>query len=193
MKRRDVIRHEPTDFAGLIREEGAKLGELHAQVRRTFLRREHDSESHRAWDLACYAFHSYRSKMDPHIELAGRKRRYERRVLEFVVSFLEVDPWFFGSGYLKETYLTRLKRSDLDETVKERLRRVLLDAVDQRGTREFKRYCRLAAVIWDDGLVSSLERAGESTDGAVASRARFMLGVIHQRRWSERLKTGQVP
>jgi hypothetical protein len=171
----------PTDFAGLIAEEGAKLGELHAQVRRTFLLRDRDSESHREWDRACYAFHSYKSKMDSYIELAGRKRRYERRVLEFVVSFLEADPWFFGSGYLKETFLTRLKRSDLDEAVKERLRRVLLDAVERRGTREFKRYCRLAAVIWDEGLVSALEKVSEGADGAVAGRARFMLGVIIQR------------
>jgi hypothetical protein len=172
----------PAAFAGLIRDEGAKLGELHAQVHRTFLQRDRDAQSRLEWERACEAFHHYASRMDSCIELARRKRRYsEKRLLEFVVCFLEVDPWFRDSGYLKEIFLTRLKRSDLDEETQERLRRVLLDAVARRGTREFKRYCRLAAVIADEELVSALEEAGESPKGAVASRARFMLGVVRQR------------
>ena len=174
------------DFTELIAEEGAKLGELHAQVHRTFSRRDRDSKSHVEWERACYAFRSYVSPMDSYIERARRKARYSERLLEFVVCFLEVDPWFFGSGYLKENFLTRLKQSDLDEATKGRLRRVLLDAVDRRGTREFKRYCRLAAVIGDEDLVSALEKASENTDGAVASRAKFMLGRIHQRQGERR-------
>ena len=181
------------DFTELIAEEGAKLGELHAQVRRTFLHRERDTKSHQEWERACYAFNSYKSPMASYIERASRKvRRYEKSLLEFVVCFLEVDPWFFGSGYLKETFLTRLKQSDLDEATKGRLRRVLLDAVDRRGTREFKRYSRLAAVIWDEDFVSALERAIESTDGAVASRARFMLGAVRQRQRMSRARDQTV-
>jgi phage-related minor tail protein len=64
----------------------------------------------------------------------------------------------------------------------------LLDAVDRRGTREFKYYCRLAAVIADEDLVSALERASESAGGAVASRAKRMLGVIRQRQRLDRLQ-----
>lgn len=172
------------DLTQLIAEEGAKLGELHAQVRRTFLHRERDSKSHAEWDRACWAFRSYVSPLEPYIERARKYKeaRYaNKNILEFVVCFLEVDPWFDCSGYLKQIFLTRLKRSDLDEAIKERLRRVLLDAVDRRGTREFKHYCRLAAVIGDEDLVSALEKASENTEGAVASRARMMLRTIRQR------------
>ena len=101
--------------------------------------------------------------------------------MEFVVCFLEVDPWFFRSGYLKGIFLTRLKRSDLNDAIKERLRIVLVDAVDRRGTREFKYYRRLAAAIAGEGLVSALEKASENTDGAVANRARLMLNTIRQK------------
>jgi hypothetical protein len=172
----------PAYFTELIAEEGARLGELHARVHRTFLHRDHDEKSRLEWDAACYAFRVYESRMDRHIQRARKAARYsERRLLEFVVCFLEVDPWFFGSGYLKETFLTRLKQSALDEATQGRLRRVLLASVDRRGTREFRRYCRLAAVISDESLVSALEEASRSTDGAVASRARLMLGTIRQR------------
>ena len=176
---------DSANFVELIAEEGAKLGELHARLQRAFFHRECDSPSHREWDRAAYAFRTYVSPLDPYIERARKKRRYsEGRLLEFVVAFLEVDPWFFGSGYLKEGFLTRLKRSDLDEAIRERLRRVLLDAVERRGAREFQRYCRLAAVIPNEDFVSALQQATASADGAVASRARRMLGVIRQRRGS---------
>ncbi len=166
----------------MITEEGAKLGELHAQVHQTLLHRDRDAKSRSEWELACTAFHSYVSRMDYHIERACKNVRYnEKQLLEFVVCFLEVDPWFYRSGYLKEVFLTRLKRSDLNDAIKERLRIVLAGSVHRRGTREFKYYCRLAAVIGDEGLVSALEKASESADGAVAYRAKSMLRVIRQR------------
>jgi len=173
----------PANFTELITEESARLGELHAQVHRTFLHRDRDEKARLEWGRACDAFHARVSPMDRYIDRACEKARYsdDRRLLEFVVCFLEVDPWFFRSGYLKQIFLTRLKRSDLDEATQERLRKVLLGIVARRGTREFKHYCRLAAVIADESLVSALEKAGESTDGAIARRARWMLGVILQR------------
>ena len=172
----------PLKLTELIAEEGAKLRELHAQVHRTFLHRDHDAQSRLEWERACAAFHSRKSRLDPYIERACKKARYtDKNLLEFVVCFLEVDPWFFGSGYLKQIFLTRLKRSDLDEATKGRLRRVLLDAVNRRGTRDFKHYCRLAAVIGDEGLVAALEKASDNNDRAVASRAKLMLGTIRQR------------
>src|SRR5262245_27006935 len=148
------------DFTKLITEEGAKLEELYVQVRRT------------------------ESRLDPYIKRACKYKmgRYVKKdLLEFAVCFLEVDPWFYRSGYLKQIFLSRLKRSDLDEAIKGRLRMVLLDAVDRRGTREFRYYCRLAAVIGDEDLVAVLEKASESSGGAVASRAKLMLSTIRQR------------
>lgn len=170
------------DFTELIAEEGAKLRGLHAQVHRTFLHRDSDAKSRLEWERACDAFHSYISRLNPYIERACKKVRYaDKNLLEFVVCFLEVDPWFFRSGYLKQIFLTRLKRSDLNEATKGRLRSVLLDAVNRRGTREFKYYCRLAAVIGDEGLVAALEKASDDSDCAVANRAKLMLGTIRQR------------
>lgn len=170
------------DFTRLIAEEGGRLGELHAQVHRTFRRRDLDAESRLEWERAADAFRSYVSRMDRYIERASQKDRYsDKNLLEFVVCFLEVDPWFYRSGYLKEAFLTRLKRSDLDETTQARLRRVLLDSLHRRGSREFKYYCRLAAVLAEQDLVSALEEASGSSDVTVARRAGRMLRTIRQR------------
>src|SRR5215475_11272381 len=97
----------PVDFTELIAEEGARLGELHAQVHRTLSHRDRDAKSRLEWERACDAFHARVSRMDTYIERACKEVRFSNnKIVEFVVCFLEVDPWFFGSGYLKEIFLT---------------------------------------------------------------------------------------
>ena len=94
------------------------------------------------------------------------------------VAFLEADPMFPGSGYLKETLLRRLGQVPLDADAVARLREVLADAVRRRGGREFRRYCGLAARLADGGFVERLRPALASPDPATRSRARMMAGWI---------------
>jgi hypothetical protein len=159
----------------------AKLKEIHAEVHRTSLRRHLDTTSRLEWEAACKAFHSFESTLDPYIERACNDERYDDSdLLEFVVCFLEVDPWVFRSGYLKQVFLTRLKRSRLDSVTRRRLLSVLLDAVERRGGREFRYYCRLAAAIADQGTVDALAITLAKTNGAKANRAKLMLEAIRQ-------------
>jgi len=172
-----------SDFVDLIKSEAAKLEALHAAIDRTVVDRDKNDEARRAWDSACEAFHTYRSRMDPYLERACDEERYaDSDLLEFAVAFLEVDPWFFRSGYLKQILLTRLKRSDLSEPLRQRLRRVLADAARRRGTREFKHYCRLAVSLADHELASELEVLRVGTDVAAARRAKMMLEAIRNQR-----------
>ena len=175
------MRH--SDFLELIKEYAAKRRALAANVHRTVVDRDRDERSRRAWENACDAFHSQASKLDSYFERAWSEERYtDSDVLEFVVCFLEADPWFFRSGYLKQIFLTRLKRSDLNEPLKKRLRNVLVDAVQRRGTREFRHYCRLAVMLADQELLSQLEAARSDADSARAHRAKMMLETIRNQR-----------
>lgn len=134
------------DIAQLIRDESAKYRALHERIHQTCRRRHVDHASQEAWRQACEAFHSFRSSLDPLFERAFQETNYcDKALTEFVICFLEVDPRFFRSGYIKQVILTRLKRSVLCEHDQRRLRGVCVDAVSRRGGREFKYYCRLAA------------------------------------------------
>lgn len=167
------------DICRLIRDEAAKLQRLHAAVHETFVHRDRDARSRQVWSDACEAFHTHVSAIDGYLDRACDERRYvDRQVIEFSTCFLEVDPWFFRSGFLKQELLTRLKRSDLDKQTRERLRAVLIDAVNRRGTREFRYYCRLAVHLATFDLVKQLQRASVGIDRARASRARMMLKHI---------------
>ena len=170
------------EFATLIRAESAKLEELHSAIHRTLPGRDRSPHLRREWEAATRALHAYKSPLDPYIERACTEAHYsDPELLEFVIAFLESDAWFFRSGYLKEVFITRLKRSVLAETAKIRLRGVLLDAVNRRGTREFKRYCRLATVVADRKLLADLDSAAaDSGDRSRASRASMMRDHIQQ-------------
>lgn len=170
------------EFATLIRTESAKLEELHSAIHRSFVNRDHDERSRREWQAAARAFHAYKSALDPYVERACTEINYsDPELLEFVISFLESNAWFFRSGYLKQVFITRLKRSQLNEAAKKRLRRVLVDAVNRRGTREFKYYCRLATALADHELLAELASAADdSGDRSRASRASMMRDHIRQ-------------
>ena len=170
------------DFRRLILAESAKLVQLHAEVHRAAALRDRDASHRRDWEQACRGFHSYTSPLSTYFERACVEPCYcDRDLIEFAVCFLEVDPMFFRSGYLKQIVITRLKRSELREGDKSRLRGVVWDAVNCRGTREFRYYCHLAGALADNTLVTRLEAARQELGSARASRAAMMLEHVHQR------------
>lgn len=108
-------------------------------------------------------------------------RRGERSGLEAMIEFLEADPWFFRSGYIKAIVLSAIKRFAFEPDEAERLRRVVLDVVDRRDGREFRDYCRLARRIATPEFRSELEGRAAWTplsDPAVARRARWVLAAL---------------
>ncbi len=162
------------DIAQLIRDESAKYRALHKRVHETCQRRNVDHSSQEAWRQACKAFHAFRSSQDPLFERAFQEKSYcDKTLIEFAICFLEVD--------IKQIILTRIKRSALCESDRRRLRGVCIDAVNYRGGREFKYYCRLAAALADDLLITQLEGATGGAPTARTARARIMLARIRQR------------
>ena len=102
----------------------------------------------------------------------------KRSGLDEVIDFLEADPWFFRSGYVKATALRAIKRVPLEPDEAERLRRVILDIVERRDRREFRDYCRLARHLATPGFRSKVEERVTSADPAVARRARWVLAAL---------------
>lgn len=127
---------------------------------------------------------AHRPFWQDHIEQIEKKTAIRSpQTVEFMITFLEVDPWFWGSGYMKEKLIRRLKQAPLKDPQKARLRTVALDAVLRRPHREFKHYCKLARALQTPDFVGNVERLATgsdtgSDDGAVRARARRMLQVM---------------
>ena len=167
-------------FEALIVAETEKLRSLHEAINQTVIFRDRSPSSNEAWRRACADFHSYQSRLDPYIERVFNDANFEdQETIEFVISFLELDPRFFRSGYIKEAMLPKIGRAELTSKQLKRLRVVLLDAIDRCGGREFRQYCRLAAHIYDDNLVSELRRVSSAGD-AQGSRSKMMLRYVEE-------------
>jgi hypothetical protein len=167
-------------FKDLITSESEKLRSLHEAIHETVIFRDRSPSANEAWRRACEDFHSYESRLSPYLERVFSDSDYkDQETIEFVISFLELDPRFFRSGYIKEEMLRKIGRAELNSKQIVRLRVVLLDAVQRRGGREFRRYCRVAAQIGHDDLLAELRSLSSEGDSA-GSRAKMMLRYVEQ-------------
>ncbi len=80
----------------------------------------------------------------------------DREGLPLVLAFLEADPYVFGSGYAKERALRALKRITLTNGEVDRLRRIVIAAVEGPDQRTFHAYRRLAGHLDGQSLQDAL-------------------------------------
>jgi hypothetical protein len=98
--------------------------------------------------------------------------------LETIMRFLEIDPWFHGSGYLKENVITAIKPWMLSADDAKRLQYVCLSIVDRRDGREFRAFCSLARKVDAPELREALTQRLTHSDPHVRRRARWMLDAL---------------
>jgi hypothetical protein len=65
------------------------------------------------------------------------------------VRFLEADPRFFRSGYIKADLIRHVRKAQLSNDQRIRLRRVILIRIQGQDAREFRSYCHLARAVAD--------------------------------------------
>jgi hypothetical protein len=165
-------------FTNVIEANAAELRALEEEVHRTrekFGRGEEWSEASRrffaAFDRLAFPGGLARAiKQLPEDDLA---------IIETSVRFLEADPWFFRSGYIKADLLKHLRQAPLTEDQKLRLQKVIIDRIYGEDRREFKNYCRIARFITDQNFEQSLTELTSSTVEHVSRHARW---VLHQLR-----------
>ncbi len=107
-----------------------------------------------------------------------RLKEGNRSGLEPVVEFLEADPWFDGSGYTKAELIRYLRRIELPGIIRDRLREVVIAAVERRDRREFRYYCKLGRTVDSPELRQKLAARLEDGDPAVRRRARWVLDAL---------------
>jgi len=103
--------------------------------------------------------------------------------VEMGIQFLELDPWFFRSGYMKETLIRLLRRQNLTEEQATRLRNTVLAVVDKGDRREFRHYCRLAVTVEDANFRRQLLQRLRGDDPGCARRALWILTRLRDVHW----------
>lgn len=163
----------------------------HERVRLTFAARHQDSKSWKAWDYATSAWHAqaYVTGTLWSDGFLAALRASQRSAVDDAILYLEVDPWYFRSGYLKERLIRGVKAAELSEQDQRRLWSVVWNAAAGRNRREFRNYCSLAAVVGNADLIQQLEEVTPERDTAAQGKFRYLLGYLQKHSEFEKGRT----
>ncbi len=159
----------------------AELRSLHQAIHIAFARRSESAARQQEWQAACRHSHEAHDRLAFPGGLARGMRLLAEgnpATIEESIRFLEADPWFFRSGYIKAEIIRRLRRAPLSPAQVGRLQQVILARVAGRDTREFRWYCRLARVVSDPDFRREVERLSHSPADPIARRARWVAAQI---------------
>ncbi len=170
------IRYPVMSIRTQISDNAARLRALHAELHRAFLEDSH-GPTHTA---ACAAFQrSYNALAFPGglEHFFKRLKRLEPSAIDEAIEYLEADPWYFRSGYVKEEIVRRLKKAPITERQRHRLAVVILRSM-ATGTRRLARHlAKLAIFVDSPAFRSRIEAFSHSTD-EVQHRAKHLLDVL---------------
>ena len=101
--------------------------------------------------------------------------------LEAAAAFLEADPWFPNSGYVKVKLIRHIKPPMLTSEDVTRLQNVVLEMVERRNGQEFRAYCKLARKVDGPRLRAQLAQRVNEGGFDVRRRARWVLEALAQK------------
>jgi hypothetical protein len=108
-------------------------------------------------EKSCSDYHGYKSPLSSYYYNVNKGCNFlDEETIEFIFRFLEIDPNFHRSGYIKERMLDLVKRIDLNALKKERIRSLLINAVQNISGREYRRYCRLLPIVKNETIISEV-------------------------------------
>ena len=167
-------------YAARAAEVTAASDALRAAARALRDRRDASDPATIAWEAAAARVHHAIERAYPpgFREALDALRSGDPAGLETAIDVLEGDPLFFRSGYVKAELIRLISRQPLTETQMARLRDVVLGIVDRRDGREFRRYCRLARRLDDQGLRRDLDVRRRSDDADIRRRAAWVLDAL---------------
>ena len=114
-------------------------------------------------------------------EVGGGLRSVANLAVDDMLDYLETAPVFYRSGYLAEMLLRELRRRTLDPGQVRRLQNLLVDVARSRDCREYRRYCRVAVAVDNEGFRARLRDLADTEDPDIRRRATWMLAALGER------------
>ncbi|HEY2841523.1 MAG TPA: hypothetical protein VGJ26_20355 [Pirellulales bacterium] len=160
-----------SQIRSVILENAVKICALNYEIELGWKEQPHERRHH----AAAQEFHaSYDALAFP--GGLNALRNGDPEAVEKAIRFLEADPLFFRSGYIKEKLIGRLKQSSLSANQTNRIRIVVLRSLS--SWRMPRAIARLAPKVTSESLISDLHAALESSNDRVRIRAKHMLQVL---------------
>ena len=156
--------------------------EIHAAFKDVVNRNDEGDPRTKRWLEAIKAFGMARSRVYPddlRLVEQGALPATEVGTAD-ILDFLEADPVFYGSGYMKEELLGALKKRSLQRHEVQRLQAIILHVVHKADRREFRRYCRVATTIDDERFRQELTALEVAGDPDVRRRSGWVMTALRE-------------
>lgn len=178
--------HRGVDLRAEILKNAATLREMHDAIERSYAKQPHGPDH----ATACSTFHANYDRLAfPGGLNDGLERLKQLRpdAVETAIQFLEADPWFHRSGYIKEEILRRLKHPEFSESQRKRLTSLVVQSL-RSGTDRVFHYFKNLAPFLDRGVIrSTAEEAMKESQPRICRRAR----ALHDRLWTPESATAR--
>jgi hypothetical protein len=175
---------KPASFDQLVMAERAEQARLLChEAYRLYDRRLGRDDEEAVWKKASALFRQATDEAYPpgFWESFAKLKKGDSRGVEQAIIFLEKDPWFFGSGYVKADLLRFIRKHPLSNDDAQRLRAVVIAAVKLRDRREFKYYCRVSRYVDSPEFQADLQALSRHPDADVQRRARWVISATSQK------------
>ncbi|MCE5198779.1 MAG: hypothetical protein ABFD54_10455 [Armatimonadota bacterium] len=147
-------------------------------INETYSQRQQNQETWAAWKEACADFHQTRVATDYlwSDKVRLKIKNGDREVINDALLYLEVDPWYFRSGYLKERLIDALKSAPLTNEDVNRIQNIIINIAGGPNRREFRRFCQLAARVTSPEFEELLVQLAKEHDpgGKLAYLLRYL-------------------
>lgn len=167
-----------------ILKDAQTITKLNNEIMRTFESRSESEDAYQAWSEACRIFHdSYNDLAFPGGLEQGLAllKKGDSETIETAITYLEANPYYFRSGYIKEKILRLLKQATLTKKQIGQLQDILINVIQRTGRRENREYRRLAQKIADDKFRARLQKIiQDSNDPRIIERAQHMLDGLNE-------------
>jgi len=158
-------------------KNAAELTQKHILVKETA-----QGSDRQAWEKAAQDFHHHYNRLafpGGLKEALNLLKQNDPATIEVAIVYLEADPYFHRSGYIKQQIARLLKQSILSEQNILQIQAVLLQFIQQGRGRQEHEYNRLAKKIKTPAFIESLQEIVRTTKEAGTSRrAKNMLAIL---------------
>ena len=168
-------------MSNVFESNAARLRELHAAIKTTCKKRDEGVRQRQAWEAACRSFHESFNRLAFPGGLGEAMQSLKAgnlASLEMAVRFLEADPRFFRSGYIKADLIRHIRKAQLSNEQRMRLQQVVLTRIQGQDAREFRSYCHLARAIADADFERQVVELAASPVSSISRHVKWVLAQL---------------
>jgi hypothetical protein len=161
---------------GAIRAATDEINRRHHELKLAHQARPYDAEAHhraaqRLLDAVLPFYASFRA-------VRAGLRTADPEAIEAAFVFLELDPWCFGSGYLRADLMHAVANLPDLRGYEKRAQAIVLGGLTRPRPRLLRHNARLAAAVWNEELGHAVHDLAAGGDARTTGECEVLLGLV---------------